>query len=121
MPQKKRTKNEPVLDDLIFIGFNRRVVALDRFDGRVIWDWKAPRGTGFVALMLDGDRLIASVNGYTYCLDPLFGQEVWRNDLPGYGTGVPSIISVRGQSNSTGPAAEVARQQAAAAAAAAAG
>ena len=86
------------LEDLVFVGFNSRVAALDRYDGTLRWSWKSPKGTGFVALLLDGDRLIASVQGYTYCIDPLSGLEVWRNTLKGFGVGVTSIASVHGAS-----------------------
>ena len=69
-------------------------------------------------LLLDGDRLMASVNGYLYCLDPVYGQEVWSNPLKGYGVGTTSLASVNG-STSTGPSAAVIEQQRQAAAAAA--
>lgn len=108
------------LDDMVFIGFNRRVVALDRYSGDTLWDWKAPKGTGFVAIVLDGDRLIVSVQGYTYCLDPLFGQEVWSNPLKGYGIGIASVVTTRGSSEGGGAAAN-AQQQAAVGAAAGGG
>ena len=109
---------ERTLADLVYVGFNRRVVALDRYSGEIVWDWKAPQGTGFVSLLLDGDRLMASVNGYLYCLDPVYGQEVWSNPLKGYGVGTTSLASVNG-STSTGPSAAVIEQQRQAAAAAA--
>src|SRR5262245_9719801 len=47
---------EYTLLDLVFVGFNRRVVALDRYNGDVVWDWKSPAGTGFPAILVDGDR-----------------------------------------------------------------
>ncbi len=109
---------ERTLADMIFVGFNRRVIALDRYTGEIAWDWKAPKGTGFVSLLLDGDRLMASINGYLYCLDPIYGQEVWSNPLKGYGVGTTSLASVNG-STSTGPSAAVIEQQRQAAAAAA--
>jgi outer membrane protein assembly factor BamB len=53
-------------------------------------------------LLLDGDRLIVSTNGYIYCLDPLSGAIVWHNPLKGYGSGAPtSLVSVRGYSDQT--------------------
>ncbi len=110
---------ERSLDDLVFVGFNSRVVALDRYTGDLVWQWKSPKGSGFVALLLDGDRLIASVQGYTYCIEPLFGQQVWTNPLKGMGVGVPSITSVRGASSSPHGLGGAARQQQAAQAAAA--
>ena len=60
--------------DLMYVGFNSRVVALERDTGEIVWDWKSPKGSGFVATLLDGDRVIASVQGYMYCLDALTGD-----------------------------------------------
>lgn len=85
------------LDSLVFVGLNSRVAALDRDSGQIVWQWRAttPRSGGYVSLLLvDTTRLIASVNGYTYCLDPLTGAEHWFNELPGFGTGVTSIAAV---------------------------
>jgi outer membrane protein assembly factor BamB len=89
----------PRIEDLVFVGFHSRVAALDRYDGRIVWSWKFPQGSGFVALLLDGDRLIASVQGYTYCIDPLTGAQVWANPMTGFGLGVPSIASVNGSTS----------------------
>ena len=107
------------LQDLVLVGFNRRVAALDRYSGEVVWDWKAPQGSGFVSLLLDGDRLIAAVSGYIYCLDPIFGQQVWENPMKGYGLGITSIASVHG-STPIDPAAAKKQQEAQTATAAAA-
>lgn len=89
----------PRLEELVFVGFNRRVVALDRQGGEIRWTWKASSGSGAVAVLVDGDRLIASCQGYTWCLDPLTGEEVWKQPLKGFGTGVPCIASVRGSTS----------------------
>ena len=107
---------ERTIRDLVFVGFNSRIAALDRYTGELVWEWKSPQGSGFVALLLDGDRLIASVNGYTYCLDPLFGQQVWANELKGFGVGTPCLASFNGDSGSASAAAAIAKQQAEAAA-----
>ena len=106
-----------MLEQLVFIGFNSRVAALNRDTGATIWQWHSPKGMGYTTVHLDGDRLIVSVQGYTYCLDPLSGQQWWFNDLPGMGTGVPTIASVYGSSpNAVAQAAadEAARQSSAA-------
>ena len=84
------------VNELVFVGFNSRVAALDRQTGEKVWEWKSRKGSGYVALLLDGDRLIVSVIGYTYCLDPASGRELWLNELPGMGQGVTSLASVRG-------------------------
>jgi outer membrane protein assembly factor BamB len=81
---------------LVFVGFNSRVVALDRDNGEVVWKWKSPKGTGIPVVLLDGDRLIVSVQGYTHCLEPSTGSEMWSNPLKGLGMGVPCLASARG-------------------------
>ena len=114
--------NNLQMEDLVYVGFSKKVIALDRYTGTVVWDWKSPKGSGFPSILVDGDRLIVSVQGYTYCLEPTTGALVWENELKGYGTGIPSLASVRGTSTSqTGAAATAAAQQAAAAAAASGG
>ncbi len=82
--------------ELVFVGFNGNVAALDRRSGEVMWRWDAPKGSGYVSLLLDGDSLFAAVNGYTYCLDPRTGQQVWFNPMKGFGYGVTSIATASG-------------------------
>lgn len=87
------------LDQLIFVGLNGYAVALDRETGEIVWSCDEMK-SGFVTLLLDGDRLIVSTNGYIYCLDPLTGRVQWNNRMKGYGGGTPtSLVSVRGQSS----------------------
>ena len=90
--------SDVAIADLVFVGFNSRAAALHRETGKVAWKWKAPKGMGFVALMLDGERLMASVYGYTYCLNPLTGKQLWMNPMQGFGFGVPCLTSFRGSS-----------------------
>ena len=100
------------LQDLVFLGFNSRVAALDRESGAIVWRWKSPKGTSnFVAVLLDGDRLVVSVQGYTYCLDPLTGEQLWGNPLRGFGYGIPCLASIYGNSGSVAAAAIIAQQQ----------
>ena len=105
------------LDEFIFVAFNKRVAAVHRGSGEIIWEWKASKGSGYVSLLLDGDRLIASVSGYTYGLDALSGVELWYQPFSGFGTGTTSLVSVRGSSGSSGAAAAIVQQQQQAAAA----
>ncbi len=86
------------LDALVFVGFNKRVVALVKKTGEIRWQWKAPKGSGYVSLLLDGDRLFASVDGYTYCLSASTGEQVWFNTMKGFGTGVTSLACSGGHS-----------------------
>ena len=95
---EQSTAGEPARDagSLVFASFNSRVVGLDRETGELIWKWKSPKGTGLPVILLDGDRLIVSVQGYMYCLDPVTGGEMWQNPLKGLGVGTPCLASARG-------------------------
>jgi hypothetical protein len=87
------------IDDLIFVGLNGYALALDRDTGDIVWENRKMR-SGYVSLLLDGDRLIVSTNGYMYCLDPRDGSILWHNPLSGFGTSPTAVISRRGQSSS---------------------
>ncbi len=103
------------VEDFVFVGFHSRVAALDRQTGDIVWKWKASSGSGFVSLLLDGDRLIVAVQGYTYCLDPATGQQLWLNPMKGFGIGITSLAGSTGQSSSALLAQAAARHAAAAA------
>ena len=101
------------VEDLVFVGFNSRIAALDRATGDLVWDWKTPNGSGFVALLLEGDQLVVSVSGYTYALDPTTGETLWTNLLKGFGYGIPCLVSTSGTTlGHSAAAAEQAAQQA---------
>jgi len=103
------------LSDLLFTGFNKRVAALHRDTGEILWQWKAPFGCIYTSLLLDGDRLIVSVDGYMYALDPFTGRQLWMNEMVGFGTGVATLVSVHGSSSAHVLAAAAANAAAAAA------
>jgi outer membrane protein assembly factor BamB len=86
------------VDQLIFVGLRGYVIALNRDDGAIVWS-NDDLKSGDVSLLLDGDRLVVSVNGYLYCLDPLTGEMRWQNPLHGYGVGIAHLVSCRGQSD----------------------
>ena len=56
------------INDLLYVGFNSRVVALHKKSGQLVWQWKSPKGTGYPAILVDANRLFVSVDGYTYAL-----------------------------------------------------
>jgi outer membrane protein assembly factor BamB len=87
-----------LVNQLIFVGLNGYVAALDRDTGEIVWSNDQLRG-GYVTLMIDGDRLIVSTNGFMYCLDPCTGRILWHNPMTGYGYGVTSLASARGQNH----------------------
>lgn len=98
--------------DLVYTGFNSRVFALDRDTGEIVWLWKSPYGrAAHVAILLDGDRVIASVSGYTYCLDAVDGAQLWMNPMKGFGFGTAGLASIYGNSGSAAAAAIILQQQ----------
>ena len=73
------------VDQLVFVGMNGYVVALDRDTGEIVWSNDELK-FGYVTLLLDGDRFIVSTNGYIFCLDPLTGRIRWNNRMSGEGS-----------------------------------
>ena len=101
--------------DVLFVAFNGRIAAVHRDTGELLWSWKAPHGSGFVAVLVDGDQLFASVQGYTWCLDPLTGDVVWENLLSGFGFGIPCLATANlntGRDSGAAFASEEANRQA---------
>ncbi len=85
------------VEQLVFVGLNGYAIALDRDTGEIVWSNNELK-SGYVTLLLDGDRLIVSTNGFLFCLDPLTGQILCKNPMKGYGMGTPtSLTSLRGQ------------------------
>ncbi|MFM7133505.1 MAG: PQQ-binding-like beta-propeller repeat protein [Planctomycetota bacterium] len=82
-------------DDLLFVSFGDKVLAVDRLDGSVVWKWKAPKSSGLVALLPSGDRLFVSINGYTWALDPTNGTELWFQPFKGEGIGIAMLATMR--------------------------
>jgi outer membrane protein assembly factor BamB len=84
------------LENIVFVGFNKHVAALNRNTGELVWSWKAPKASGpYVSMLLVNEcQLIVSAGGYTYCLDPMRGEQRWLNELKGFGTGVTSIVAM---------------------------
>ena len=103
------------IEQLIFVGLNGYVAALHRDTGELIWT-NDQLHSGYVTLLLDGDRLIVSTNGYIYCLSPYTGKILWHNPMKGFGAAPTSLVSVRGQTSQV-LRSQASAQQAAAAAA----
>jgi len=97
----------------IFLGVHGEVIALDRTTGQEVWHAKLTGGD-FVNLVLDQDRIIATTKGKAFCLDAATGQLLWRNDLPGLGLGLVSIVTASG-STTLGALSQKRRQDQAAA------
>ncbi|QDU52759.1 outer membrane protein assembly factor BamB family protein [Gimesia panareensis] len=110
--QRPRRADSYQITDLLFLGFNSRVLAMDRDTGALIWSWKAPKGrSSYVAVLVDDGQLFVSIDGYTYCLDPFSGDQLWFNGLKGFGYGLPTLATAEQHTNSAGAAEMRAREQ----------
>ena len=107
--------------DLIFIGIKGSVVALYRDTGQQAWATRL-KGSDFVNVVLERDKVLATAYGEIFCLDALAGKVLWHNPLKGYGRGLATMAT---EDNPDGSNASVLsekhRRDAAAAAAAGAG
>jgi outer membrane protein assembly factor BamB len=101
----------------IFVGIHGDVLALDRATGQQIWKTEL-KGSDFVNVMLDDDRVIAATKGEVFCLDPATGQLLWHNELPGSGWGLVTIATASGSSGAMPPFREKQRRDEAASTAA---
>ena|ERR1051326_2568360 len=83
---------------MIFLGVHGEVLALDRTTGQELWNTKL-RGSDFVNVFVDGDRIFASTKGEVFCIDAATGKLLWRNELPGRGLGLITIASQNGSTS----------------------
>ena len=77
--------------DLLYIGTNGYVVALDPDDGDEVWRTKLDPGlvshtrAEDVCVLVHEGRVFAGCNGHLFCLDAATGKRRWRNNLRGLG------------------------------------
>jgi len=104
------------VQELVFVGLNGRVAALESSTGELVWEWRSPK-SGYVNLLVERNIVIAGVNGYIYGLDPRNGEQLWFNELKGYGLGVTSLATLSGSTSQAVVLQAVAADEAASAAA----
>ncbi len=104
--------------NLVYVGLNGSVAALDRSTGMQVWATKL-KGGDFVNVMQAEDEIYATTKGEVFCLDPGTGQIRWHNPLKGMGTGLVSIAGPGIQGNQASLVQKHRRDQEMAAAAAA--
>jgi outer membrane protein assembly factor BamB len=83
---------------LLYIGIKNSVIALNDKTGEEVWRVKL-RGSDYVAVMWDGEALIAANSGEVWRLDPASGTVIWRNELKGLGRGLVTLASSRRPTN----------------------
>jgi outer membrane protein assembly factor BamB len=82
----------PESRDAIYIGIRGTVLALDRSRGVEIWRADL-KGSDFVNVVLDGDRVLAATKGEVFCLDSTTGKILWNNELKGLGRGLMTVVT----------------------------
>ncbi|QDT45058.1 Outer membrane protein assembly factor BamB [Gimesia alba] len=109
---RPQESDQLLITDFLFVSFNSRVLALDRDTGKLLWSWKAPKGrSNYVSILVDDEQLFASIDGYTYCLDPYTGRQIWFNALKGFGYGIPTLATADLHTNNASAAEIISREQ----------
>ena len=101
------------IEQLVFVGIKRQVLALDQSTGSIVWKatLKAAIFDDFTNVFIDRDALFASAGGRLYCLDPATGRVKWENPLKGCGYGIATLASINGSSVNAALAAEMRNRQ----------
>lgn len=86
--------------NFVFLGINGSVIALDEKTGDQVWATKL-KGSDFVNLVLNENKLYATAKGEIFCLDPGIGKILWQNPLKGMGHGLVCIAAPGSQPNLT--------------------
>ena len=85
------SKSKSTLPDLLYVGIKGSVVALQKSDGKIAWSVRLPKGSSFVPIVQQGERLYAASSGEVSCLDAASGKVLWHNPLKGFGSGYASL------------------------------
>ena len=86
--------------NFVFLGINGSVIALDETTGNQVWATRL-KGSDFVNLILNENKLYATTKGEIFCLDPGTGKILWQNPLRGMGHGLVCIAAPGSQPNLT--------------------
>jgi outer membrane protein assembly factor BamB len=86
--------------ELIYVGIEGSVVALNRNTGQQVWATHL-KGYDFVNVMVEDDKIFATAQGEVFCLDPATGDGLWHNRLKGFGIGLATIATGNGQGGPT--------------------
>jgi outer membrane protein assembly factor BamB len=92
----------PESRDVIYVGIAGAVLALDRGSGDEIWR-AGLKGTDFVNIVLDDDRVLAATKGELFCLDATTGRILWNNELRGLGRGLMTVATANAPFGSVVP------------------
>jgi len=78
---------------VVFVGIGGNLVAMERAAGKVRWQTPLV-GNGTVLVSWEHDVLLAATRGEIFRLSSETGDILWRNKLPGFGHGLPSLWTI---------------------------
>src|ERR1700683_4067565 len=99
----------PESRDTIYIGIRGTVLALARSRGVEVWGADL-KGSDFVNVVLDGDRVLAATKGEVFCLDSTTGKILWNNELKGLGRSLMTMVTANSPMGSILPSVEKKRR-----------
>jgi outer membrane protein assembly factor BamB len=76
----------------LYVGVRGNVVAYEKSTGLQVWATPL-KSSGFVNLLLDGDKVFAHTSGELFAVDAQTGKLLWRDGLTGYGYNVASLVT----------------------------
>lgn len=100
--------------NVLYIGTNRIVAALDQQTGEELWRTRLSRGSGHpVTIVIKDQKLYVGCYGHVYALDKRTGDILWENTLPkmGYYTVLLAMEGATGGTAQDAVAAEEARRR----------
>ncbi|KAL7324763.1 hypothetical protein PS15p_209908 [Mucor circinelloides] len=83
-------------NDIIICATGGKLYAIHKKDGSRLWRSEFPSGAygGTVSVFVtDTDKLVAGTEGKTACMDLMTGEELWVNEMPGFGAEEVSILT----------------------------
>jgi len=84
-------KSKAASSEHLYVGIKGHILGIRKYDGTVAWSTKLRRGSSFVPIIQEGDRLYAASGGEVSCLDSATGTVLWHNQLKGFGMGYAAL------------------------------
>ncbi len=104
--------------NIVYVGVKGHVAALDKRDGRTLWQTKLKggltSGDRFVTLLVEDGRVYAHTCGEVFCLRGDTGEILWQNGLVGLSYDIASLAIEGVSSPSTAAFADHRRKESAA-------
>ena len=77
-------KEDNSVDNLIFVGINAYVVAVNKYSANTVWsNYYGGLNGGIVSLHFSKGKILIGNSGKLHCVNPLDGKEIWSNELKG--------------------------------------